>query len=283
VTLTRVLTALVMGPAVLAVVWWGPLWLLAGVVALVAALAMQEFFALGEKLALRGYVLWSGLCAVLLAVVQASQASVDRFAVPGGLSMTRGSEHPFLTVENLLLLFVTGLALAVCANLRPLGDVLGAVATSAAALLLIALPLSYLIRLQGGPQGRVWVLFALWLVWAGDSIAYFVGRALGRWPMAPAISPKKTWEGAAGNLGGSLIVAVIFARWLDAPPTHLLAVAALANIAGQAGDLLESAYKRSAGVKDSGTILPGHGGVLDRIDALIFAAPVVWVYVAFCR
>mgnify|MGYP003881657643 CR=1 FL=1 len=99
--------------------------------------------------------------------------------------------------------------------------------------------------------------------------------------MAPRISPKKTWEGAAGNVAGSLLVAAIFSRWLDVGLIHLLAIALLANVAGQLGDLVESAYKRGAGVKDSGTLLPGHGGMLDRVDALIFAAPVVWAYLSF--
>jgi phosphatidate cytidylyltransferase len=92
------------------------------------------------------------------------------------------------------------------------------------------------------------------------------------------LSPKKTWEGAVGNLVGSLLVAVVFVRWLDANLAALLLVAALANIAGQAGDLIESAYKRGAGAKESGGLLPGHGGMLDRIDSLVFAAPVVWCY-----
>ncbi len=94
--------------------------------------------------------------------------------------------------------------------------------------------------------------------------------------MAPALSPKKTWEGALGNLIGSLLVAVAFSYWLQIDIWMLIAVAVLANIAGQMGDLLESAYKRSANVKDSGGLLPGHGGMLDRIDSLILASPVVW-------
>ena len=100
--------------------------------------------------------------------------------------------------------------------------------------------------------------------------------------MAPVISPKKTWEGAVGNLLGSLLVAWPFAQWLGDPRVEwydLALVAAIANVAGQVGDLVESAYKRGAGVKDSGALLPGHGGVLDRVDSLIFAAPVVWCYV----
>jgi phosphatidate cytidylyltransferase len=96
--------------------------------------------------------------------------------------------------------------------------------------------------------------------------------------MAPHLSPGKTWEGAAGNLIGSVAVGIAFAPWLRTAMSDMAILAALGSVAGQAGDLLESAYKRSAGAKDSGALLPGHGGVLDRIDALIFAAPVVWYY-----
>jgi phosphatidate cytidylyltransferase len=95
--------------------------------------------------------------------------------------------------------------------------------------------------------------------------------------MAPALSPKKTWEGAAANLCGSLLVAIFFARWMQVDTLSLLVIAGLANIAGQMGDLIESAYKRGAGVKDSSSLLPGHGGMLDRIDSLILAIPVVWI------
>jgi phosphatidate cytidylyltransferase len=140
------------------------------------------------------------------------------------------------------------------------------------------LPFSYLLRLDEIPlRGRQLVLFTLCLVWAGDIVAYFVGRSVGRVKMAPALSPKKTWEGAAGNVIASLGVGYGFARWMQADLATMLLIAAAANIAGQMGDLLESSYKRGASVKDSSGLLPGHGGMLDRIDSLILAAPVVWI------
>jgi phosphatidate cytidylyltransferase len=94
--------------------------------------------------------------------------------------------------------------------------------------------------------------------------------------MAPELSPKKTWEGALGNLFASLLVGVFFARWMQIDIPNMMLVAGLGNIAGQMGDLIESAFKRGASVKDSGSIVPGHGGMYDRIDSLILAAPVVW-------
>ena len=114
----------------------------------------------------------------------------------------------------------------------------------------------------------------------GDTAAYFVGRAMGRHPFAPHLSPQKTWEGAVASFAGALLVGLAVNSWghLNIPTIHVLGMAAAGNVAGQMGDLLESAYKRSAGVKDSGALLPGHGGILDRIDALILTFPVVWYY-----
>jgi phosphatidate cytidylyltransferase len=144
----------------------------------------------------------------------------------------------------------------------------------------VAFPLSFAVRLHGfADDGPRLLLFALVITWAGDTEAYFLGRAIGKHALAPHLSPKKTWEGSAGSMMGSLLVAWGFSYWILIPIGHLLGMAVIGNVAGQMGDLLESAYKRSAGVKDSGGLLPGHGGVLDRIDALILCVPVIWYYV----
>ena len=287
-TLTRVLTAAVLIPAVVGIVWWGTTALVAALLGLVTLLALLEFFALGERAGLRGYRFWTGLSALAVVLHQWAAAAVETWPLGHGLSLTRAAGGPAglaLPLELLLLVFVLGAAGFAFGSRRPLAEALPAIGISAAGLLFVALPLSSVVRLHGaGPQGPRLLLFLLVLIWVGDTLAYFLGRAVGRLPLAPQLSPKKTWEGAAANLVGSLLVAVIFARWLlpesTASPQHLLIMAGLGNMAGQAGDLLESAYKRSAGVKDSGALLPGHGGVLDRIDALILAAPVVWYYFA---
>jgi len=134
------------------------------------------------------------------------------------------------------------------------------------------------------------VVFLLFAVWAGDIVALYVGRMWGRSKLAPEISPNKTWAGAIGSVFGSLLVTGGL-YWLSAELAKLnftkfsmadevwwywLIMAVLLNVASQVGDLAESALKRSAGVKDSGNLLPGHGGMLDRIDALLLAAPVLW-------
>ena len=142
---------------------------------------------------------------------------------------------------------------------------------------------SFVAKLKLQPDGALWIILLLSVVWAGDTGAYFAGRAFGRHKLHPKVSPKKTWEGALGGLVASLAAGALAAGWyLPAFPWIGLLVAVLpAAVLGQAGDLCESVLKRACGVKDSGRILPGHGGILDRVDALIFAAPVLVAYAAY--
>jgi phosphatidate cytidylyltransferase len=128
-----------------------------------------------------------------------------------------------------------------------------------------------------------WLLFAFALCWVGDTAALYVGKNFGRHKLAPRISPAKTWEGAAGSVVGGVLTGVIYAHYLipAAPLLMVLMIAAAGNIAGQIGDLVESAYKRWGGVKDSGTSLPGHGGWLDRIDSSLLSIPVVYALVQY--
>jgi len=123
------------------------------------------------------------------------------------------------------------------------------------------------------------LFFALALNWVGDSAAYYVGRAIGKHKLAPNISPGKSWEGAIASVLGAVIFGLLYVGHFvpQIPLWQVAIIAAIANIAGQLGDLAESALKRGAGVKDSGTLLPGHGGFLDRLDSSLFALPVVYV------
>jgi phosphatidate cytidylyltransferase len=275
--LLRILTSVVLIPLVVALVWWGPPAATAAAAALVAILALVEFFGLGSRLGLRAFPKWTIFCAALIFYSQYSVGLLETRTIAGGVSIMRDAAGGLLSLEAALLVFLFGCVSIGLATRRPLQDVLPAMAVSSAGLIFIALPFSYLVRINEIEHvGHQLVLFTLCLIWAGDMLAYFVGRSLGRVPMAPALSPKKTWEGALGNLLASLIVGVFFARWMQLDAIALLVIAALGNIAGQMGDLIESAYKRGAAVKDSGTLVPGHGGVLDRIDSLILAAPIVW-------
>jgi phosphatidate cytidylyltransferase len=130
--------------------------------------------------------------------------------------------------------------------------------------------------------GRNWVYLALIATFTSDTAAYFIGRAFGRHKMAPAISPGKTWEGAAAGLCGAVIISLLFT--LDTPvelPFSIwqsIIAGLLISIFGQLGDLAESLLKRNTGVKDSGTLMPGHGGLLDRLDSVLFAAVVVYYF-----
>lgn len=128
------------------------------------------------------------------------------------------------------------------------------------------------------------LLAVLVLVWVADSAAYFVGRAWGRRRLAPSISPGKTWEGAAGGVAGALVYAIICRRFFDDPAwAPYLAAAALLAVISIVGDLFESAAKRRAGVKDSGALLPGHGGILDRIDSATAVLPLAALLVALMK
>ena len=275
--LLRIFTALVLIPIVVALVWWGPSWLLAAVAALIAIVALLEFFDLGERIAMRPFRKWTIVCAAGLFYAQYSLGLVETRSVAQGYSIVRSAAGGVLSIEAVLLVFVFGAVVIGLATRWALHEVLPAIAISSAGLLFVILPFSYLVRINEiSLVGRKLVLFTLCLIWAGDILAYFVGKGLGRVPMAPALSPNKTWEGALGNLLASLLVGVFFAKWLQMEATQMLVIAGLANIAGQMGDLIESAWKRGAAVKDSSNLLPGHGGVLDRIDSLILASPVVW-------
>src|SRR6516225_6074329 len=247
---TRVLTALVLMPLAIVIVLFGSTAVVAVAVAVLTILALWEYFALGDAIGHRAYRLWIVTCALLLIFLQWREA----YGV--GTSSSAFPLTSFVVVTFDISIYVLGVAVLTLFNRRPLVESLPAAGISSSALLLLALAIT----------------------WAGDTVAYFVGRSLGKHPLAPKISPKKTWEGSIGGLLGSLVTAYAFHFWLSVPLPHLFAMAFLGNVAGQIGDLLESACKRSAGVKDSGGLLPGHGGILDRIDALILCIPVIWYY-----
>jgi phosphatidate cytidylyltransferase len=142
-------------------------------------------------------------------------------------------------------------------------------------------PFFILIRMD--PQGLNWIFFLLAVNYAGDSAAYYAGRTLGRHKLAPRISPQKTIEGSLGGVAANLLVTFIFHRilFIRYPFLHLATLGLTIGLVSQVGDLLESMFKRTAGVKDSGIIFPGHGGLLDRIDSLLLPAPIVYFFVKF--
>ena len=283
-TWKRVATAVVLIPLVVGLVLAAPTALVAAALALLILLAIFEYFSLGEAIGHRAYRRWTAFCAMLLAYVQYLAAMDAQYTLRDGPAMHRVLGLLRLatpSVADVLFIFLIGITILTLTTRRPLVEALPAAGISSSALLLIALPLTFAVRLHGiALVGKYLLLFSLVITWIGDSAAYFVGRAIGKHPFAPHLSPKKTWEGAAASFLGSLLIAIALAgsHLVNIAVIHLVGMAAACNVAGQMGDLLESAYKRSAGVKDSGTLLPGHGGVLDRIDALILAMLVVWYY-----
>ena len=148
----------------------------------------------------------------------------------------------------------------------------------------VALPLSLMcyIPILGSDTWNPWVMVAyIFIIWANDVFAYLVGMSVGRHRMFERLSPKKSWEGFFGGLAGAVAMGYAAARVLDADVWAWLGLALVAAATGVLGDLVESMFKRAAGVKDSGNLIPGHGGVLDRFDALLLSAPFVFVYMLF--
>ncbi|HEV2103974.1 MAG TPA: phosphatidate cytidylyltransferase, partial [Candidatus Acidoferrum sp.] len=238
-TWKRVATALVLIPVVVGLVLFTPTWVVAIATAVVTVLALWEYFALGEAIGHRAYRVWSTVGTLLMLLAQTKVATTHSY-----FDLFTGFGSPLALA---LFVFVLGIAAATLWSKRPLVEALPAAGISCSGLFMVAFPLSFAIMLHGyREQGPQLLLFALVITWAGDTAAYFVGRAIGKHPLAPHISPKKTWEGSVGSMVGSLIVAWAFHYWIRIPIGHLVAMAVIGNVAGQMGDLLESAYKRSA-------------------------------------
>ena len=165
----------------------------------------------------------------------------------------------------------------------PTADIPRFVAYHALGVLYISLSLALMIAVRNTEKGMIWIYFILAVVFAGDTGAYYAGTYWGEKKLCPRVSPGKTVAGALGGLGANLVVGLIgWYFWLKQVPWTVVVFFAVAvGVAGQVGDLFESMLKRSAGVKDSGNLLPGHGGVLDRIDALLFAMPVAYVMIHY--
>lgn len=302
----RVLTAVVLAPLVLLAVFRAPLWLFAILVSAVIILALHEFLNIAETAGLKPFKWLTYIVSLLpFALLWISGWPRER---QGKVEFSL----LFLLEAGLVLMaaaVVFGLPLVFRKDLK-MG--LASVGSSILGVIYIGVALSLLVCVRA--DYRVLVVFVLFSVWAGDIAAYYVGRSIGKHKLAPVVSPNKSWEGAMASVIASIVVAILIFHWeaaidrlfaghrwasflfLPEPHTsfatgaghvwfdvktvtlHAVLLGVLTNIAAQFGDLFESALKRGAGVKDSGTLLPGHGGVLDRIDALLFAIPVVWYY-----
>lgn len=216
-------------------------------------------------------------------VLSSQRSKVKYFAIGAGIPILLvGAYVPKLVVPVWALLFM-GFAIYFLYRYHDLNTVVSELGLVAMAWLYVPLLLSHMILLHSMPDGRRWVLLVLIMTMLCDSCAYFIGTAFGRHRLYPAISPKKSIEGALGGGLGCVLAAVAAHLWL-LPQTSwfdCLFIGILTAVIGQIGDLFESMVKRYANIKDSGTIFPGHGGMLDRIDSLLFSFPAVYAYLYF--
>src|ERR1700682_2877707 len=292
----RIATAVVLIPLVLALVLKAPLYVLALVAGAVAVLAVAEFLKLVKSYGVQPLTLATYVFVALFFFVFVIFASSNRTPEDATTAALYG-----IAVAAALAPFVF---LTVAMRRSEFASGYPAAAASSFAFGYVAIPMALLVEIRQQPAGAIWTIYTLLAVWAGDIFAYFIGKLVGRHRMSPKISPKKTWEGAAASIVASVIVGTLWIQhasaissallraclierpdgmWgLEQPPLWpIILLSAVVNIAAQLGDLVESLIKRGAGVKDSGTILPGHGVMLDRIDAMLFAVPIVWAYGAW--
>ncbi len=304
----RVITAVILIPIVIVALFKSPLWLFTVLVFGVAVLAAHEYLGIAKA---QGFQPMAGAGYVFLAFSFAVFYLMGHLLTTFDFEKTQGAVIamfffaglPLITVVSPLVFLLLGL-------LRdPLSQALPSAAISYLMLPYVAFTLGVLVVMQPATNGPLYLLFLMLVVWCGDIAAYYVGRAFGKHKLAPRISPGKTWEGSAGSVLGAVGLGLLLFHFINPiadaframhllgsgyafyklsampsstfkliPLRMVVSFAICINVAAQLGDLVESALKRGAGVKDSGTLLPGHGGVLDRIDALLFALPVGLIF-----
>ncbi|MFA5316570.1 MAG: phosphatidate cytidylyltransferase [Dehalococcoidales bacterium] len=260
----RILTILAGLPLFIAAIWFGEPWFTA-MVAFSGLLAAWEFYRLVSQTKVPTMTRF-GLIFTLLFIASPNLNFGD-----------------FSTTQIRLLILAVMLSL-VWLLLRPGKETAFASwVWSLGGIIYLGLLLSHLVALRGLEHGRDWVFFALTVNAFSDSAAYMVGRVWGRHRLAPNISPRKTWEGAAGGVIGAVISGAALFYLLDLPASfsigHALVLGILISLAGQMGDLVESLFKRNMSTKESGNLLPGHGGFLDRLDSIVFVGVLVYYYV----
>ena len=256
----REITALVAAPAAIWITGWGPVWLFNATMALICVLAMYEFLALGKA---KGYDVPVVLCILIMLLIMAAFILDD-------LSVELGMFAALLIIPASYVM-----------TSKPLEDSLPSSAVAVLATTYVGMLGGSLIRLHNDfPEGYKLVFFLLLVVWLGDSGAYYVGKQFGKHKLSPRISPKKTIEGLAGGITASIVTAIVihYTFFPKFPLLHAIIAGVILSFAGVIGDLAESMWKRSAAVKDSGTLIPGHGGFLDRFDSILFTAPILYCY-----
>jgi phosphatidate cytidylyltransferase len=305
----RVITAVVLVPLVLLAVFKAPLWLYAIIIAILALLCTDEYLDIAAAHDLKPLRVLTYL-SVLAVLGDYYLSVIIRGSRPLGLSGWQILRDPIFQYEILLVLVSATPLVLLAAAMRTenLRQALPSAAISYLAVPYIGITTGFLLFTRGLiPDGSFAMFYLLLVVWSGDIFAYYVGRAIGRHRLAPRISPGKSWEGAVASVIGSMIVGTLILvynrpiadklfQWnllrgqsvlagQQTPEPNAIWIAIVVsvsvNIAAQLGDLVESMMKRGAEIKDSGRLLPGHGGALDRVDALLLASPVLWYYCSF--
>ncbi len=303
----RVLTAVILIPIVVLALFRAPLWLFTLLVLGVALLAAKEYLDIAEKTGFRPMRGLSYLFLACIFIIAYCPGHQEWHRGPGWYEPPVWHEPGILPIAALLLLVASPFILLAAGMRRdPLSQALPASASSFLLLPYVGFSLGPMVRVRADDENSaLFLLFLMVVVWTGDIAAYYIGRAVGRHKLAPRISPGKTWEGSIASTVGSILIALLMFKYLrpiffalraihfflptmardsfapvntSIPVTTVIAFAICVNIAAQLGDLVESALKRGAGLKDSGSLLPGHGGVLDRIDALLFALPIGCIF-----
>lgn len=254
--LVRIATALVGIPIIFAVMYYGKIALLTFVL-LIVMLGMHEYLAMAANMNIKA-IKW--ICYVLAL----SFPLITYFTnVP--------IDFIFVTV------FLLSAIVSLVFGLRSFKDT----AFQLFGIIYLGGTLSYLLKIRALPDGFRYLLLTMLFIWMSDSAAYFTGMLFGKHKLAPALSPKKSIEGSIGGLFFTILLAILLAYIWHLSLLKLVGMAILVNIFSQLGDLVESAIKRQADIKDSGKLLPGHGGVLDRFDSTFFAMPIVYQYLFF--
>jgi phosphatidate cytidylyltransferase len=259
----RILTAVVGLPLLIAVIWFGEPWFTI-LIAVMAALASFEFYRMAGGLRVQP-ITYFGIAWVLLLIVS------PHCLYPQTLPILITSA---IVVSLIWLLFR-----------RPRDQAFASWAWTMAGILYIGWMLSYWVQLRSLEGGKELVFLAMFTTFASDTSAFFIGRTWGKHALAPAISSGKTWEGAIGGLLSSIVASLIISVIFILPFSYwqIALVGLIISVFAQFGDLVESLLKRNTGVKDAGKLMPGHGGILDRVDSLIFTGVIVYYFVELAK
>ena len=260
---TRILSSLALAPVLFVIVWLLPPLYFMALAAVATVIGLNELYALAKA---RGIAPLAATGTVLgvLVVINAARPII----------VLAGGPHFWLVLSVLVVMT------ARLFSRRPVEGALEDIAVTLLGVFYVALLFGYQVSIHAGGPGKRWLVFLYLVIWASDIGAYYAGTAFGKHRLYEKISPKKSVEGLVGGMAASSLVAVLCKLWLVPALGWFEAVAVGAGLAiiGTGGDLVESLIKRSAGVKDSGTLIPGHGGILDRMDSMLFAAPVLYYY-----